>query len=219
MDKIITIDGLASSGKSTLSQNLSQKLNWPWLSTGVLYRGMAYVGLKEHFKEKDYFCFFKSKDWRIELSPFKSRFFYKEKDISLELYCEEIDERSSFFSTFSNYRKALIPYQRSFYNKEKGLILEGRDCGTVLFPSAPLKVFLKASSVKRAERRAKDRKQAASLVFESQEKRDDRDQSRSFAPLIQPKGALCLDSSSCASDDLVQIVYEKAQKIFFKKDN
>ena len=61
MEKLITVDGLASSGKSTLAQKLSQKLAWSWFSTGVLYRGMAYVGLKENLKKKDYFDFFNSK--------------------------------------------------------------------------------------------------------------------------------------------------------------
>ncbi|MBC6415405.1 MAG: (d)CMP kinase [Bdellovibrionales bacterium] len=217
MEKIITVDGLASSGKSTLSYRLSKRLRWPWFSTGVLYRGMAYVALKEKFKEKDYLPFFKSKDWRIELTPFKSLFFYKDIDISSQLYCEEIDEKASFLSASPSYRKALIPFQRDFYSAEKGLILEGRDCGTILFPSAPLKVFLTAPEKKRAERRKKERTKSLSSILKAQRQRDERDQGRYFAPLIQAQEALCLDSSSHTIDNLVQIVYEKAQEIFFKK--
>ena len=75
MQTIITIDGPASSGKSALSRSLSKKLGWSWFSTGVLYRGMAYVSLQEKFKPEEFFNFFKSEDWRIELSDSLSRFF------------------------------------------------------------------------------------------------------------------------------------------------
>ena len=220
MEKLITVDGLASSGKSTLAQKLSKKLGWPWFSTGVLYRGMAYVGLKESFKKKDYFDFFNSKKWKIELTPLKTLFFYKDKDITGELYSEQIDERASCFSSYPPYRKALIPYQRSFYKKrgdkiEKGLILEGRDCGTILFPSAGLKIFLTAPESQRVERRAKERNKSSSLIFESQQERDHRDQTRSFAPSVTPEGALALNSSEHSPDELVSIVYKKTQKLFF----
>ena len=216
MDRIITVDGLASSGKSTLSQNLSKKLRWPWFSTGVLYRGMAYIGLREKFTEKEYLSFFRSQDWSIELTDLKSLFFYKGKDISSQLYQEVIDEKASLFSSHPPYRKALISVQRAFYNphSEKGLILEGRDCGTVLFPSAPLKIFLTAPDGMRAKRRARDRKETAQAIFQSQKSRDQRDQERSFAPVIQPEDALCLDSGKYTTHQLVDVVYQKAQMIF-----
>ena len=227
MEKLITVDGLASSGKSTLSQKLSEKLGWSWFSTGVLYRGMAYVGLKEKFKEEDsdYFDFFKSKTWRVELTPLKTLFFYKDQDITRELYSEKIDEKASYFSAHASYRKALISYQRSFYKKgedkterhkkEKGLILEGRDCGTILFPSAPLKIFLTAPESQRVERRAKERNKSSSLIFKSQKERDYRDQSRSFAPSVVPEGALTLNSAEYNLEELVEIVYKKVQTLFF----
>lgn len=219
MQKIITIDGLASSGKSTLARLVAKKLNWSWLSTGVLYRGMAYVGCKEHFTEQDYLNFFKSKNWHIELTDSKSLFFYKEKNISFKLYKEEIDDQASLFSAKTVFRKALIPLQRNFYkpHSKRGLILEGRDCGTVIFPSAPLKVFLSASENVRAKRRAKDRDQTQNIVLQAQKKRDQRDQTRSFAPLARPKNSIYLDSSEKKSKELTDFVYEKAKKIFFLK--
>ena len=216
MIKVITIDGLASSGKSTLSQLLAQKLNWSWLSTGVLYRGMAYVGFKEQFNETEYLQFFQSGKWHIELTDLKSLFFYKGKDISSQLYAEEVDDQASLFSSKTVFRKALIPFQRAFYKaqSEQGLILEGRDCGTVLFPSAPLKIFLSAGEQTRAERRAKDRNQEKEAVFEAQKKRDKRDQNRFFAPLIPPENSWHLDTSQYNSEELAGFIYEKAQNIF-----
>ena len=217
MEKIITIDGLASTGKSTLSQKLSKKLGWPWFSTGVLYRGMAYVGLREKLTEKEYFSFFKSQDWSIQLTDSESLFFYKGQDISSQLYQKTIDEKASLFSSHSHYRKALIPVQRAFYNDNKGLILEGRDCGTVLFPFAPLKVFLIAPDNIRAKRRARERKETDQVIFQSQKSRDQRDQQRSFAPAIQPADAFCLDSGKYDINQLVDIVYQKADRIFSPK--
>ena len=214
MQKVITIDGLASTGKSTLSKNLSKKLGWPWFSTGVLYRGMAYVGFIEKFTDKEYFSFFKSQDWSIQLTDSESLFFYKGENISPQLYQKSIDEKSSLFSSHSHYRKALIPIQRSFYNEKRGLILEGRDCGTVLFPSAPVKVFLIAPENMRAKRRAEDRKEPAQVIFQSHKSRDQRDQQRSFAPAIQPAEAFCLDSGKYSSAQLADTVYQKAQTVF-----
>ncbi|MCY4321682.1 MAG: (d)CMP kinase [Bdellovibrionaceae bacterium] len=217
MEKIITIDGLASSGKSALSQKLSKKIGWPWFSTGVLYRGMAYVGYIEKFDEKKYLSFFKSKDWFIKLTEKKSLFFYKGEDISSKLYQKFIDEKASFFSSYTLYRKALIPVQRSFYKAQKGLILEGRDCGSILFPSAPLKIFLSAPDRVRAKRRAEDRKEPVHAVLQSQKNRDQRDQNRHFAPVIKPKNALCLNSEEYSLNQIVELVYEKAIDIFQSK--
>ena len=214
MQKVITIDGLASTGKSTLSKNLSKKLGWPWFSTGVLYRGMAYVGFIEKFTDKEYFSFFKSQDWSIQLTDSESLFFYKGQNISPQLYQKSIDEKSSLFSSHSHYRKALISIQRSFYNEKRGLILEGRDCGTVLFPSAPVKVFLIAPENTRAKRRAEDRKEPAQVIFQSHKSRDQRDQQRSFAPAIQPAEAFCLDSGKYSPAQLADTVYQKAQIVF-----
>ena len=75
MKKIITIDGLSSSGKSTISCRLARELGWDWISTGVIYRGIAYIGNKNKFKKEDYEKFIVSKDWRVKLSPEKTLFF------------------------------------------------------------------------------------------------------------------------------------------------
>lgn len=216
MEKVITIDGLASSGKSALARALAKKLSWPWLSTGVFYRGMAYVGEREKLGEKGYLRFFQSGDWRVELTPDKSLFFYKGEDISARLYEEKIDDLASLFSSKAVFRKALIPAQRAFYSpgSKKGLILEGRDCGTVLFPSAPLKLFLLAEEETRAERRAKDRHKELKAVFQAQKRRDKRDQTRSFAPLIQPKNSLRLNSGEKSLAELADLAYRKAQSLF-----
>ena len=177
---------------------------------------MAYIGLKEKFSPDKLSRFCKSKSWRIELSAPRSRFFYKGREISHLLYKEEIDHEASLLSSKSAFRKALIPIQRSFYSSKakKGLILEGRDCGTVIFPLAPLKVFLAAGEETRAKRRARDRKQPKGEVFKAQKKRDERDKNRSFAPLIQAEDAIFLDSEKNGIEELTETVYQQALKVF-----
>ena len=215
MQKIITIDGAASSGKSFVSRKLSQKLGWQWLSTGVFYRGIACVGHLENFqKEKDWLDFIQSGDWEVRLSTQKSLFFYKDCDITEQLYMREIDELSSLFSGKTEFRKALIPFQRRVLEKEGALIAEGRDCGTVLFPKAPLKVFLLASSQIRAERRARDRNSNQTEILKDQKIRDRRDKSRRFAPLKQPKDSLVIDTGVRSPEEILSQIQERAFALF-----
>ena len=215
MEKIITIDGAASSGKSSLSRKLAYKLRWKWLSTGVFYRGIACVGLLEGFQEeKDYLNFIHSQEWQIKLSLQNTLFFYKDRDITDQLYQRQIDERSSLFSGKTVFRKALIPFQRDVFKKEKTLIAEGRDCGTVIFPQAPLKIFLLANDQIRAERRAKDRNSKKTDILKEQKDRDKRDKTRKFAPLKEPKGSLIIDTGQHNLEEILDQVYKKALSLF-----
>ena len=215
MQKIITIDGAASSGKSFVSRKLSQKMGWRWLSTGVFYRGIAYVGYLEKFqKEKEWLNFIQFGEWEVQLAFQKSLFFYKGRNITEQLYKRKIDELSSLFSGKTIFRKALISFQRDVLKREGALIAEGRDCGTVLFPKAPLKVFLLASSQIRAERRAKDRNSEKADILKDQKIRDRRDKNRHFAPLRKPKGSLVIDTGVHSPEEIVKHIQEKAVPLF-----
>ena len=220
MDRVITVDGFASSGKSTLSCLLAKKLEWFWFSTGVLYRGMAYVEWERNCQRSDILKFVHSGDWKIQLGYEKTQFFYKGVNVTDKLYMSSIDERASLLSAWSEFRKALIPFQRAFLPKStegRGLIAEGRDCGTKIFPSAPLKVFLKAGEGVRAKRRSRDRERdqlEISTAFKAQRERDRRDKERDFAPTAIPEGSLVLDSEKNSPEALVQQVYEEVCRIF-----
>ena len=215
MEKIITIDGAASSGKSSLSRELAQKLGWKWLSTGVFYRGIACVGLLEKFqREKDYLDFIHSREWQVKLSLQNTLFFYKDCDITDQLYQRKIDEQSSLFSCKTVFRKALIPFQRSIFETQGALIAEGRDCGTVIFPQAPLKIFLLANDQIRAERRAKDRHSKKMDILKEQENRDKRDETRDFAPLKQPQDSLIVDTGQHTLEEILAQMYKKALSLF-----
>ena len=219
MERVITVDGFASSGKSTLSRVLAEKLGWSWLSTGALYRGMAYIEREEGFQKSDILRFVHSGDWKIRLSADKTRFFYQNRDITEKLYMSSVDDRASLLSAWSEFRKELIPFQRAFLPKkgEKGLVAEGRDCGTKIFPSAPLKVFLQAEEGVRAERRSRDRERdqlEVPTALKAQRERDRRDRERDFAPTAVPAGGLILNSGANPPSILVQRVYEEARRIF-----
>jgi len=215
MKKIITIDGLASSGKSTLSRLLAQKLHWNWLSSGVLYRGLAYVIDQQKLKtEVEYLNLVQSVDWEVKLTSEKSLFYYKNQDITPVIYQEKVDSLASHLSTCVSLRKSLLPIQRRFYNPAKGLVIEGRDSGTVVFPEAPLKIFLKASETTRAQRRAKDRKEHTDMVLKSQKERDQRDQNRDFAPVKEAHNSLSINSEAHSLSEILDCVYKEYQKIF-----
>ena len=213
--KIITIDGAASSGKSSVSRGLSETLGWKWLSTGVFYRGVSSAGRAEGLQsEAEWRDFIQSGDWEVRLSPQKTLFFHKNRDITDRLYSREADEAASFFSGKTAFRKLLIPFQRRVWEQEGALIAEGRDCGTVLFPDAPLKVFLSAKPHIRAERRAKDRNSSDKEILKDQKARDRRDKTRKFAPLKQPESALVIDTSACSLKEVLGRIQKQAGSLF-----
>ena len=210
---VITIDGPASSGKSSLSRALSKELNCPWLSTGVFYRGIAFAGVLEGFsRPQQYLKLIQSDLWETRLSAAQTLFFYKGRNRTKELYKSSMDGASSLFSGNPLFRKALLPFQRNILKREKILIAEGRDCGTVVFPQAELKIFLKAESHVRAERRAKERGAPKTSVIQDQNIRDFRDKTRPFAPLKKPKAGLIMDTGKKDLKEAVQYILPHARK-------
>ena len=213
MDKLITIDGLSSSGKSTLSCSLAKKLGWQWISTGVIYRGIAYVGNTHHFTDKKYEEFMDSSSWHIKLAEDKTLFFYNGDDITSELYSSQVDEWASVLSAKADLRKKLISFQQSFFVKyPEGLIAEGRDCGTVIFKKAPFKIFLQADKETRSVRRSQDREQFPKQVLEDQRMRDERDEKRAFAPALRPSGSLLIDTKKWDFKEMLDYVYSEVCK-------
>ena len=114
--KIITIDGLSSSGKSTVADQLAGKLKWAWFSTGVIYRGLAFIGNQEGWKfpedERLYRNLVDSDIWKVKVSVKGTDFFYKNTSLGKRIYNAHIDTLASVFSAHSELRKALLPIQR-----------------------------------------------------------------------------------------------------------
>ena len=212
--KIITIDGPSGVGKGTLAKNLSDELGWIVLDSGSLYRMVGYLSLKNDTKdfskistiinkEEIYFKFLK-KNSNISL-------FLGEDDLSEFIRNEEIAKLASEFAVIPEVRENLFKIQRSFLDRGKGLIADGRDMGTILFPEAKYKFFITASAEERARRRENQLKELGLNVNmrnlqERIEERDKKDSSRVISPLVPAEDAVVIDSSNIG-------IYELRDKI------
>ena len=217
MDKIITIDGPSASGKGSLTRSIAAEFNFNILDSGLLYRAYAYfykkeVNLNNIGKKISGLSFsFNSDDVQI---------FDNSEEITSLLRSENTAKVASALSSKKETRTNLLDIQRSFYNG-KGLVADGRDMGTVVFPNARLKIFLTASSEVRAKRRhieLQNRGQEVNMrdLIEDIEERDLRDRTRTLSPLIPAEDSVVIDSSSMSLDEVLSFTKKLAKKEFDK---
>ena len=217
MDKIITIDGPSASGKGSLTRSIAAEFNFNILDSGLLYRAYAYfykkeVNLNNIGKKISGLSFsFNSDDVQI---------FDNSEEITSLLRSENTAKVASALSSKKETRTNLLDIQRSFYNG-KGLVADGRDMGTVVFPDARLKIFLTASSEVRAKRRhieLQNRGQEVNMrdLIEDIEERDLRDRTRTLSPLIPAEDSIVIDSSSMSLDEVLSFTKKLAKKEFDK---
>ncbi|MCS6837854.1 MAG: (d)CMP kinase [Bdellovibrionaceae bacterium] len=211
-EKLITIDGPSASGKSTLSRHLSRKLGWEWVSTGAFYRGLAFVALEENISLEEGTSLAKlAQDqglWQVVLAEEATRVFYRNQDVTQLIRHEDIGLMASRISKIPVVRQALLQAQRDCYHPTKGLIAEGRDCGTVVFPQAPLKIFLTADLESRSQRRSLQElgtNQSESLK-QKQLERDTQDAQRSVAPTAKALDALEIDTTHIDPEQLLEMI-------------
>ena len=212
--KIITIDGPSGVGKGTLAKNLSDELGWVVLDSGSLYRMVGYLSVK--LKTKD-FLKIKQEIEKQEISfsylndSSSISLFLDEENISSSIRNEDVAKSASEFATIPEVRDFLFSIQRSFSFKGPGLIADGRDMGTVVFPEAKWKFFLTASAEERARRRENQLKESGLSVnmpnlLQSIKERDNKDSSRKLSPLMPAEDALVIDSSEIGILELKQKV-------------
>ncbi|MFK8068449.1 MAG: 3-phosphoshikimate 1-carboxyvinyltransferase [Gammaproteobacteria bacterium] len=206
---VITIDGPSGTGKGTLCGRLAERLGWHLLDSGSLYRVLGLIisnkniaidNLDQITKEAlEMNLSFKNSDELVSI-------FLNNKDISDQIRTEEAGNLASKIAVIPDVREALYERQKAF-QKAPGLIADGRDMGTVVFPQANLKIYLTASPTKRAERRYKQLKckgisvTVAQLLAEIAE-RDERDSQRQIAPLKPADDAIVIDTSNLGIDDV-----------------
>lgn len=203
---VITIDGPAASGKSSVSRELARRLGWYWVSTGAFYRGLAYAALQMGIELDDVAALEElslSKLWKVVMANDQTRVFFKENDVTELIAQEDVGSYASRISHYPEVRQALLQAQRACSEGEHGLVAEGRDCGTVVFPKAQVKVYLTASSEHRAQRRAAEQGASAAQIEEAQRVRDQQDSTRKTAPLQVPDKAFVVDTTEL---DLRQVV-------------
>ncbi len=211
---VVTVDGPAASGKSSVSRELARVWGWNWVSTGAFYRGLAYVAheMKIPFHDEDALVqLIESDVWAIEMDDDQTHVFFNDDDVTDEVGREETGNYASQVSQLPRVRKALLEPQRSCAFFGPGLVAEGRDCGTVVFPDAVCKVYLTASSRDRAARRALEKGQDINQTYEQQKERDSRDLTRPTAPLQVPPEAIVIDTSELNLEDVVRLVREQVE--------
>jgi len=204
---VITIDGPSGSGKGTIAQLLAKDLGWHYLDSGAIYRVLAQAAIKHNvdFSDEQKLAEMAQKlDLVFSLEKDELLVILEGVDVSTLIRSEQAGNAASKVAALPLVRAALLDRQRAFC-QSPGLITDGRDMGTVVFPDADYKVFLTASAQIRAERRYKQLKEKgiesnlADLVAEISE-RDIRDSQRKVAPLRPAADALQLDSSSMGID-------------------
>ena len=209
---VVTIDGPAASGKSSVSRGVANARGWNWLSTGSFYRGLAYAALKEGLDLTDRSALValsgNREVWSVEMTPQKTEVLYRGVKVTDDVQKEEVGNIASQISPFPEVREALLTAQRSC--AELGpLVAEGRDCGTVVFPRAPVKVYLTARSDARAARRALEQGKSVEETAQAQKIRDKQDTERKTAPLQMAENSELIDTSEL---DLEQVI-ARVQKI------
>lgn len=215
---VVTIDGPSGSGKGTIAQKLARELGWHYLDSGAIYRVLAYAALKHQIDFSDESALSllaESLDLTFDFAGNELEVMLEGEEISLKIRTEEAGNAASKVAAIPSVRAALLQRQRDF-KMAPGLVTDGRDMGTVVFPDADFKVFLTASAEERAQRRYKQLKEKgiesklSHLIAEISE-RDQRDSERTVAPLKAAADAFILDSTSLGIDAVYEQVREFIQ--------
>ena len=215
---VIAIDGPSGSGKGTIARRVAQALDWHLLDSGALYRLVALAAAMKgqtDASEDELAAIASDLEVRFEVDDAgEERIWLGDVDVSTELRTEECGRLASYVAALPAVRQALLGLQKGF-RQAPGLVADGRDMGTTVFPDAMLKVFLTASAEERAKRRHKQLKDKGidvSLPALSRdiEDRDRRDSERSVAPLRPADDARLLDSSNQTIDEVTQTVLDWA---------
>ncbi len=254
--KLITIDGPSASGKSSVSQMLAKKLAWPWVSTGVFYRGLALICLERNLldpespgsvfhekntsekpipldKEKAVLTLANDPCWKVKMDEEQTRVFINGENRTGDIFSENISLVASNLSRLPRIREALLQPQKDCFNPRVGLVAEGRDCGTVIFPEAKLKIYLTANENTRTLRRYQQQQKGhleqmtqmepeqiktmdqsdLAKTLKAQKFRDGQDSRRQAAPLQVPQGAFVIDSTSLSMEEVVNRVLDHARNL------
>ncbi len=206
--KVIAIDGPSASGKGTLASNIGAELGWLILDSGAIYRLIGLLANRFDLlaQEKKLILKLQESDFRFECS----RCYIDNEDVTEAIRTEEVGNMASTVAGFPSVRAAVLELQRGF-RRPPGLVADGRDMGTVVFPDAELKIFLEASAQARAERRYNELKNkdfdvTLPLLLEQILERDKRDSERSVAPLIPAGDSILIDTSGLSIAAVTKLV-------------
>jgi cytidylate kinase len=216
---VVTIDGPGGSGKGTVAWRLAQHLGWHFLDSGALYRLVAFASRKHAVSvasETAVARVAQTLDVEFAVAGDAVSMLLEGSDVSDGIRSNDISKMSSVIAAIPAVRAALVARQRAF-RQAPGLVADGRDMGTVIFPDARLKIFLTASAEERAKRRYKQLKEKGesvnlSRLFREIKTRDERDRSRSVAPLRPADDAIIVDSTDLNIKEVVKRVYKLVEE-------
>ncbi len=209
---VLTIDGPSGAGKGTVSRAVAKRLGWHYLDSGSIYRSLAIAVLEQGvFPEDEQAVADLARSMRLEFNCGDTLTVYLNGvDITRQLAAESTGNTASKIAALPKVRQVLLQKQRDF-QRQPGLVADGRDMGSVVFPDAEYKVYLTASAGERAERRYKqliEKGIHANLeqIRKEIDERDRRDQERKTAPLVMPSDAYYLDSSNKPVEQVIEEV-------------
>jgi CMP/dCMP kinase len=209
--RVIAIDGPAGSGKSTVARAVAASLGMPYLDTGAMYRAVAFSAIRQGVDpEEDSQVAELALDMRLEVAE---RVTVDDVDATIEIRNPEVTRAVSVVAANPEVRKELVRRQREWAEKEGSGVVEGRDIGTVVFPEAPVKVYMTASDEERAQRRSQELldmhydEVAADIA-----RRDHIDSTRQHAPLSVAPDAVVVDTTTSTVEEVVELVLTLAAK-------
>lgn len=211
---IIAIDGPAASGKSTTAKLLARRLGYVYLDTGAMYRACALAALQSgvaHTDSEGMDALLRKIDIRIEYSPAGNKVLLQDVDVTKRIREEDISRLSSDISILPAVRTKMVALQRQM-GEHGGVIMDGRDIGTVVFPLADVKFFMVATAEERARRRCDELQEKGKphdyqTVLQEMIERDRQDSTRALAPLKPASDAIEIDTTSLSIEQQVDLLY------------
>ena len=222
----IAIDGPAGSGKSSVARRVAAMLDYLYLDSGAMYRALALKALQQNVPLSDEAQLealanethieLKAPTRELEAAGAKNRVFLDGREVTQEIRTSDVAQAASRLATIAGVRRVLVAEQQRA-GGGGGIVMEGRDIGTVVFPNAELKIFLDASPEERAERRWKEHQEKGDAltlpeVFEEVIERDKRDRERKVSPLVRAADAVLVDNTAMGIEESARLIVMLAQE-------
>lgn len=222
---IVAIDGPAGSGKSTSAKLVAQRLNYLYIDTGAMYRAVTFLAIRQNVLN-DTMAVIKlaqSTEIKLNFANGTTEVFTNGENITGEIRTKNVNAHVSDVSKIEEVRIALVNKQREMGMNSGGVVMEGRDIGTVVFPDADVKIFLTANIEQRAIRRAKEFEEkgvhvSIEEIKKNLELRDQIDSTRKASPLVKANDAVVVDTSKVTINEQVNIILEKVKETAIKKN-
>jgi cytidylate kinase len=217
---IIALDGPAGSGKSTVARQVASMLGYLYMDSGAMYRAVALKALERNIPlDSEEHLIALTRETHIELRPpspeqelegLKNRVFLDSREVTLEIRTSEVALAASRLATIAGVRKVLVAEQQRA-GEGGGVVMEGRDIGTVVFPLADLKIFLEAAAETRAQRRWKEHQEKGEHltlqeVLQEVKERDKRDRERQVSPLVRAADAVLVDNTAMGIEETARLI-------------